>query len=32
MFQLTWQAWIEKLRSDNPNLKVPEFKVPQLPR
>jgi hypothetical protein len=32
LFQLTWQAWLDKLRGDNPNLKVPDFKVPELPR
>ena len=32
LYQLTMQAWIDKIRSDNPALKVPDFKVPALPR
>jgi hypothetical protein len=32
LFQITVQAWVDKMRSDNPNLKVPDLKVPALPR
>lgn len=32
VFQLTMQAWIDKMRGDNPAMKVPDFKVPALPR
>ena len=32
LFQLTWHSWLDKLRSENPAMKVPDFKVPELPR
>lgn len=32
LFQITIQAWVDKLRSDNPGMKVPDLKVPALPR
>lgn len=32
LFQITIQAWVDKLRSDNPTLKVGDLKVPALPR
>lgn len=32
LFQITFQAWVDKIRSDNPTFKVPDFKVPSLPR
>lgn len=32
VFQITLDAWCDKLRSDNANLKVPALKVPALPR
>ena len=32
LFQITVDAWTDKLRSDNANLKVPALKVPALPR
>jgi len=32
LFQVTVQAWVDKMRSDNPTMKVPDLKVPALPR
>ena len=32
LYQLTMQAWIDKMRSDNPSMKIADFKVPALPR
>ena len=32
MYQLTIQAWVDRLRSDNPSLKVQDIKVPAVPK
>lgn len=32
LYQLTLNAWIDKLRADNPNLHVPDLKVPDVPK
>jgi len=32
LFQITVQAWIDRMRSDNPTMKIPDLKIPALPR
>lgn len=32
VFQMSVDAWIARFRSDNPSAKVPDLKVPSLPR
>jgi hypothetical protein len=32
LYQITVQAWTDKMRSENPNLKISDLKVPALPR
>lgn len=32
LFQVTLQAWIDKMRAENPSLKIGDIKVPALPR
>lgn len=32
VFQLTVNAWIERMRADNPSLKIQDLKVPPVPK